>query len=754
MKRASGQVLACVLLWCLGTGIIAGAAPWRFAATCDSRGSSYLNQVNTNVLREIASAIVEDDVEVVVFAGDLVYGYPATPAAFSEWTNAMAPVYEAGIGVYPVRGNHDVGTGWQEVLGHALPTNGPPAEIGMTFAFTNRNALFLALDNYSGSLDYFNAPISIDAGWVQQQLASNSLPHVFAYGHSPAFKVRHWDCLDDVRPARDAFWRSLTEAGAKAYFCGHDHFYDHSRLDDGDGNPVNDVHQYVAGTAGAPLYDWSPYDGDNGPWTPTRMFYDRVHGYIIGEIDGSRVTMTWKRREAPGVYVATETFRYDVEASAPRTRYVSPHGLHISPYDDWTTAATTIQAAVEATVDWDTVLVTNGIYDSGRSEVPNGMPCRVVVVRDVEVRSVRGASATAIVGQGPLGSNAVRCAYLGGRGRLTGFALRGGHTYTNGSVNLAMSGAGLWCEGESTVADCVIAENEAAALGGGAYVAGGRLLNCVVHRNRAQHGGGVFCWQGGVLSHCTVSGNDVTATLLGGGGGVHLYGGGSVINSVVHLNRGHTNANWHTHLGGSISFTCTAPLPTVTCITEPPGFAGAHAGNYRLTIDSPCIDRASPVPTARRDIDDTPRPLDGNADGTGIADMGAYEFVHAAADTDGDMLLDFDELDLFHTDPTVGDTDGDRMGDGREIRAGTDPLDASSLLRVTQCKVLTNGPNTVIIRWHAVAGRRYAVYKATNLVAAGWSLLGQVQAGFGGSHSFTSAPSAGPAFYRVAVEEP
>jgi len=741
-----------MLMWAVGILRPSAAEPWRFAATSDSRGPSSSVQVNSVVLGEIAAAIVEESVDVVVFAGDLVYGFPSTEAAFREWTNAMAPVYEAGIAVYPVRGNHDVGAGWDEVFGNALPGNGPPGEIGMTYAFTNRNALFLGLDNYAGSLVYYDAPIDIDTAWVEQQLASNALPHVFAFGHSPAFKVLHADCLDDVPAKRDTFWRSLFAAGARVYVCGHDHFYDHSRLDDGDGNPVNDVHQYVVGTAGAPFYSLSPYDGYNGQWTPVRMFFDGQHGYILVEIDGPRVSLTWKRRKAPGQYVAAETFTYDVETGAPRTRYVSPFGLHQAPYTNWATAATNIQAAVDDTVDWDTVLVTNGTYDSGGGTVPGGVFSRVAVSCGIDVRSVNGPSVTAIVGNGPTGSNAVRCAYLDGRGRLSGFTLRGGHTRTNGSVNLDMSGGGVWCAGNATVADCVITASEATALGGGAYLSGGRLVNCVVHRNRAQHGGGVFCWQGGAVSYCTVSGNDASATLLGGGGGVHLYGGGLVINSIVDLNTGHTNANWHMFQGGSMIFSCAAPLPSQNCVAGPPGFAGSHAGDYHLTSNSPCIDSAAFVPVERVDHDGTPRPLDGSADDTPVPDMGAYEFVHAAADSDGDMLRDSDEIDVYRTDPTMRDTDRDRMDDGREIMAGTDPLDKSSVLRITHWIVTTNGTN-VVISWGTVPARHYSVYAATNLRQGAWTPLGEV-VGSGGTHSFTSSLPANPAFYRVAVETP
>jgi cell division septation protein DedD len=43
------------------------------------------------------------------------------------------------------------------------------------------------------------------------------------------------------------------------------------------------------------------------------------------------------------------------------------------------------------------------------------------------------------------------------------------------------------------------------------------------------------------------------------------------------------------------------------------------------------------------------------------------------ADTDGDGLIDSDEVDIFGTDPTNADTDGDSTSDAQEIADGTDP---------------------------------------------------------------------------------
>jgi hypothetical protein len=43
-------------------------------------------------------------------------------------------------------------------------------------------------------------------------------------------------------------------------------------------------------------------------------------------------------------------------------------------------------------------------------------------------------------------------------------------------------------------------------------------------------------------------------------------------------------------------------------------------------------------------------------------------------DGDGDGLYDDDELEVYGTDPSWWDTDGDGAGDGAEVYYGTDPL--------------------------------------------------------------------------------
>lgn len=280
----------------------ARADVWKLVVTGDSRGSD--NGINAAILGQVADAIVAESPEAVLVSGDLVTS--ASLSAFQNWRTTMDPVYVAGIDVYPVRGNHDTGdlASWNTVFGY-LPDNGPVGETNLTYSVVLNNALIVATDQYSGH-DY-----RVDQTWLDAQLAANAVPHVFVVGHNPAFKVRHTDCMDDYASERDTFWDSIAAAGGRAYFAGHDHFYDHARLDDGDGDPDNDIHQYVVGTAGAPLYDDAAYDGANGDWTPVRVNHEKQYGYLLIEIDGLDVTMTWKHWVSEDVFEATpDVFSY------------------------------------------------------------------------------------------------------------------------------------------------------------------------------------------------------------------------------------------------------------------------------------------------------------------------------------------------------------------------------------------------------------------------------------------------------------
>ena len=107
-------VLTVILLTATPSSLPAGDS-WRFVVTCDSRG--YTNGIEQVILREIADEIVTQGAEFVLFPGDLVYGYSADgPSGFETqlrtWAEIMKPVYDAHIGVYVCRGNHDISDVW------------------------------------------------------------------------------------------------------------------------------------------------------------------------------------------------------------------------------------------------------------------------------------------------------------------------------------------------------------------------------------------------------------------------------------------------------------------------------------------------------------------------------------------------------------------------------------------------------------------------------------------------------------------
>jgi hypothetical protein len=216
-------------------------------------------------------------------------------------------------------------------------------------------------------------------------------------------------------------------------------------------------------------------------------------------------------------------------------------------------------------------------------------------------------------------------------------------------------------------------------------------------------GGGIYCDVGVnatgtvIIANNTIVGNNAPPTFLGHfGGGIAatLYTNGLIVaNNIIASNSSgiwrypylsyqpalqnnclnNTNANNYVNLSAGTGD-----------IQADPQFVNRAAGDFHLLSSSPCIEAGTSANAPTSDFDGVVRPLDGNANGIAAFDMGAFEFIHPLADTDGDSLRDT-----------------------AEVIAGTDPTDAGSALRLSV--QMLSVENSVALRWPSVAGRSYTI---------------------------------------------
>jgi PKD repeat protein len=300
------------------------------------------------------------------------------------------------------------------------------------------------------------------------------------------------------------------------------------------------------------------------------------------------------------------------------THYVSLSGDNTPPYTNWVTAATQIQFAVDTATAGDIVLVSNGTYNTGARITPGAtLSNRVVITNAITLQSVNGPLVTEIRGQGPMGSNAIRCVYLASNAVMSGFTVTNGFTRAVLTQGLDYDGGGAYAV-YAIVSNCIFTGNGAGFSGGGTF--GGALYNCLIYGNVAGNRGGGASQNfssGFILNNCTVVGN--TSSNIGGG----TQGGARFLNSIVYFNT--ATASSSNYAAGTFSNSCTAPLPSggTNNITANPLFVNSGTGNFKLQSGSPGINTGTNQDwmSGAYDLANIQRIV------SGIVDMGAYEFT-------------------------------------------------------------------------------------------------------------------------------
>ncbi|MEI7433724.1 MAG: metallophosphoesterase [Methanomicrobiales archaeon] len=252
-----------------------GNGTWTFAVFGDSPDPD--RNTTTGVspgLIPVAKAIAAEKPDLAIYVGDLTNGWeldPASPVAdnyqaqHANWMETVSPIYNyttgTGIPLYVMRGNHDDGPprnvtplldSFLATVATGMPTNGPPDEKKLTYSFTHKGAKFIVTDDY---IAHNGLKETVNQSWVDKELAEDTRPFMFVFGHSPAFMVEDDPEDNDfalaVHPAqRDVFWKSLVDNHVAAYFSGHTHMYVRGE--------AQGVQQIVNGNAGAKMPAFDP----------------------------------------------------------------------------------------------------------------------------------------------------------------------------------------------------------------------------------------------------------------------------------------------------------------------------------------------------------------------------------------------------------------------------------------------------------------------------------------------------------------
>ncbi|MBW1743728.1 MAG: right-handed parallel beta-helix repeat-containing protein [Deltaproteobacteria bacterium] len=219
----------------------------------------------------------------------------------------------------------------------------------------------------------------------------------------------------------------------------------------------------------------------------------------------------------------------------------------------------TIQGAVDAASDGDTIVIASGTYNEYDITIDKSL-------------TIQGAG---------MGITIVEGQYMGRVFNIGNYTVEmSDMTIQNGKATT--DGGGILQGGSLTLTNCVISGNEAGRFGGGIGFSGVlTMTNCTVSGNKARFGGALglgFCGGANVtMTNCTISGN--TADSLGGG--IYtLCNYFNLTNCTISENIGGSGGGIHNQIGGSLDLTgCT-----INGNTAPSGEGGGIYCRGDLTL--------------------------------------------------------------------------------------------------------------------------------------------------------------------------
>jgi hypothetical protein len=324
---------------------LTSAEPWKFGVMADTQWKANLDGQNpgtvaVGIINQLNPEFISHGVKFVIQVGDLVDvendALNNNPALRTMPIRAAAAqgLYDAGIGFYPLRGNHE---GSQtaslefQTLYPETQGNGPnvvgatnlsspvfmgdptPAKLnGLTYSFDYKNARFVLLDQFTRTdgtnyLNSSNNNILDQLPWMMATLEGTPADsHSFVFSHKNLIGQNHTNILFGANPSQNPLYQDwfigvLQKNGVRYHFSGHDHMHHRSIIKSPGG--YSEVQEVMCSSNSYKFY--TPQDPSNDekynlPAPPTGFGFLRetpitqelyTVGYYIVTVDGPRVTV-------------------------------------------------------------------------------------------------------------------------------------------------------------------------------------------------------------------------------------------------------------------------------------------------------------------------------------------------------------------------------------------------------------------------------------------------------------------------------
>ncbi|HVP79236.1 MAG TPA: metallophosphoesterase [Thermodesulfobacteriota bacterium] len=338
------QLFILALLFSLFMSTLAGAEPWKFGVMSDTQWTAPTdpagknpNGVAVSIIDQINPKFIEAGVKFVIQVGDLTEN--GNNADIATRAAAAEPLYRAGIGFFPMRGNHEVSAKPEGVNQYGIPafrqnfpqTRGQGAHLygarnfnspvsvstdldGMSYSFdygeSDNSTRFVVIDNWvtpSKRVPHENGytygySVHDQQPWITSQLdkKTRGTAHVFVFSHQNLIGENHQDSIftgyTNANPEwQNVFFASLQENEVKYFVSGHDHVHQRSLIRSPDG--ASEVEQLICASDSSKFYTPKPA-------ADTKWFGQKAReislsqelytiGYYIFTVDGPRVTVDY-----------------------------------------------------------------------------------------------------------------------------------------------------------------------------------------------------------------------------------------------------------------------------------------------------------------------------------------------------------------------------------------------------------------------------------------------------------------------------